>query len=176
MDVSDLKAELMEALDALKEGVLTAMRQRVRQSSDKLIEQFQLTEVELNKASSTGEEVLALKKFIQRSQAQQEKMREDILHNKRSIDFLVRHQMPVTQEVRSDSTAMHVCVLCMLFAETASPALDVGPLLVAVIIAGASGCKWQQDFDCELMLDGNHVGDRTVGTLWDSCGSADLMF
>ena len=100
VDVSDLKAELMEALDALKEGVLTAMRQRLRQSSDKLIEQFQLTEVELNKASGTGEEVLALKKYIQRSQTQQEKMKEDILHNKRSIDFLVRHLMPVTQEVR----------------------------------------------------------------------------
>lgn len=99
VDVSDLKAELMEALDALKEGVLTAMRQRLRQSSDKLIEQFQQTEVELNKPSDTGEEVLALKKFIQRSQVHQEKMKEDILHNKRSIDFLVRHWMPVTQEV-----------------------------------------------------------------------------
>lgn len=99
MDVLDLKAELMEALDALKEGVLTAMRQRLRQSSDSLIEQFQLAEVELNKPSGTGEEVLALKKFIQRSAAQQEKMKEDILHNKRSIDFLVRHCMPVTQEV-----------------------------------------------------------------------------
>lgn len=100
VDVSDLKADLMEALDALKEGVLKAMRQRLRQSSEKLIEQFQLAEVQLNKASGTGEEVLALKKFIQRSQAQQEKMREDILHNKRSVDFLVRHQMPVTQEVQ----------------------------------------------------------------------------
>jgi hypothetical protein len=99
VDVSDLKADLMEALDALKEAVLAAMRQRVRQSSDKLIEQFQVTEVELNKASGTGEEVLALKKFIQRSQAQQEKMKEDILHNKKSIDFLVRHLMPVSQEV-----------------------------------------------------------------------------
>lgn len=82
------------------------MRQQIRQSSDKLIEQFQLTEVELNKASGTGEEVLALKKFIQRSQTQQEKMKEDILHNKRSIDFLVRHQMPVSQEVLSQ--ALHL--------------------------------------------------------------------
>jgi uncharacterized NAD(P)/FAD-binding protein YdhS len=90
----------MEALDSLKEGVLTAMRVQLRQSSDKLIEHFQLTEVELNKASSTWEEVLALKKFIQRSQAQQEKMKEDLLHNKRTIDFLVKHLMPVTQEVR----------------------------------------------------------------------------
>jgi hypothetical protein len=101
VDVSDIKGDLIEALDALREGVLLALRQRVRSSSDKLIEQFQLTEVEVSKASGTGEEVLALKKLIQRSQSQQERMKEDLLHNKRTIDFLVRQNMPVTQEVHT---------------------------------------------------------------------------
>lgn len=99
MDVSELKADLIEAMDSLKEGVLIALRDRVMQSSASLIESFQVAEAEVSKVSSTGEEVLALKKAIQKEQLQHERMKENIQHNKDTIAFLVTHQLPISQEV-----------------------------------------------------------------------------
>jgi hypothetical protein len=131
----------MEASDALKEGVLTAMRLRLRQSSDKLIEQFQVMEVELNKASSTWEEVLALKKYIQRSQAQQEKMKEDLLHNKLTIDFLVKHLMPISQEVRH-RFHMHCSLpVCFEMSNTECPSYSVLSSSACFTVDGDWGCN-----------------------------------
>ena len=47
---------------------------------------------EVGKVSHTGEEVLALKKFIQKAAVDQEKMREAIQHAKGKDDFLMAHR------------------------------------------------------------------------------------
>eukprot|EP00892_Ulva_mutabilis_P009855 jgi/Ulvmu1/7241/UM035_0028.1 len=98
VDVSVLKAELIDALDGLKEAVLIGLRERVMQSSDLLIEMYQRAEAEVSKVSSTGEEVLALKKTIQKEQLLQERMRDTIQQNKDTIAFLVSHRLPISQE------------------------------------------------------------------------------
>lgn len=109
VDVSELKAELIETIDSFKEGILAALRERVMQSSSSLIELFQLTEIEVSKVSSTGEEVLALKKTILKEQLQHERMKETIQHNKDTIAFLVEHQLPISQEVRFWLNLMYAC-------------------------------------------------------------------
>jgi molybdopterin converting factor small subunit len=100
VDVVEIKNELIDAFASVREGILLALRQRVRALNDRLIELYQTAEVEVNKASSTGEEVLALKKLIQKRQAQQERMKDDIQHNREIVDFLVKHLTPISQEVR----------------------------------------------------------------------------
>lgn len=99
IDVSDLKAELVDAMDSCKEAILIALRDLVMHSSNLLIEMYQMAEAEVSKVSSTGEEVLALKKTIQKEQIQQERMKDTIKHNKDTIAFLVSHQLPISQEV-----------------------------------------------------------------------------
>lgn len=47
---------------------------------------------ELGKASHTGEEVLNLKKFIQKSNQDSDKLREQIQRNKEKDEFLVMHR------------------------------------------------------------------------------------
>lgn len=101
--MSELKGELIDSIESLKDGILTAIRDRVMQSNSSLIEMFQVAEAAVSKVSSTGEEVLALKKAIQKEQLQQERMRETIKHNKDTIAFLVSHQLPISQEVRSEA-------------------------------------------------------------------------
>lgn len=75
----------------------------MRTSNETIIEQFSLASVEVVKGSSTGAEVLALKKVIQGQQTQLEKMREAIKHNKATNAFLVDYLVLLPQEVRHGS-------------------------------------------------------------------------
>lgn len=115
VNVSELKTELIEALDSLREAILIALRERVMQSSSSLIEMYQKAEAEVSKVSSTGEEVLALKRTIQKEQLQQERMRDTIQRNKDTVAFLVSHQLPISQEVshRNQSILFYFCTCAL---------------------------------------------------------------
>jgi regulator of replication initiation timing len=99
VDTSEFKDALFDAFDNLEQAVLTALRKRLRQSNDRLIEQYQIAEVEVNKGASTGDEVLALKRLIQAQQTKQDQMKEEIKQNKATVAFLVSYLMPISQEV-----------------------------------------------------------------------------
>lgn len=99
VDTTEFKDALVEAYDNLAKAVLTALRRRLRQSNDALIEKYQTAEVEVNKTAGTGDEILALKRLIQAHQTQQDLMKAEIKQNKATVDFLVNHMMPIPQEV-----------------------------------------------------------------------------
>jgi hypothetical protein len=100
VDTREIKNALLEALLNLEKAVLGAVRKRVREMSETLIDQYQAAEVEVNRTASSGEEVLALKRLIQQQQTAQEHMKEEIQHNKATVDFLVKYQHAIPQDVR----------------------------------------------------------------------------
>jgi vacuolar-type H+-ATPase subunit E/Vma4 len=100
VETKEFKDALIEAYHSIEQAVLAALRKRVRQSHERLIEQYQSAEVQVNKGATTADEVLALKKLIQAQQTAQEQMKEEIKQNKAAIDLLVEHTMPIPTEVR----------------------------------------------------------------------------
>jgi hypothetical protein len=100
VDTRQIKDSLLAVLLNLERAVLTAIRKRVRQSSEKLIDRYQAAEMDVNRPASSGEEVLALKRLIQQQQTAQEHMKDEIQHNKATVDFLVKYQHAIPQDVR----------------------------------------------------------------------------
>ena len=70
----------------------------MRASNIRIHEEYQVMMTEVGKVSHTGEEVLALKKLIQKCNVDQERLREQIQANKEKDEFLMGHRFAVPEE------------------------------------------------------------------------------
>ncbi len=86
------KELLASSAEALVRKLLDQVRASGRASNVKVHEEYALMAAEVMKPSHTGEEVLALKKLIQRSVADGERLRDTIAQNKARDDFLMSHR------------------------------------------------------------------------------------
>ena len=59
---------------------------------------FQVMSVEVLKPCHNTEDVIALKKYIQKAQADQERHKEVIAHNKEKDEFLLAHRFALPEE------------------------------------------------------------------------------
>lgn len=84
----------------MAKSLLQAVRKRARASNETMIEHYAQASVEVAKTSHTGAEVLALKKLIQTQQTQQDTLREEIKHNRATLDFLANCLVPIPPDVR----------------------------------------------------------------------------
>jgi dynein heavy chain len=82
------KEQLATEAEAIASMLLDQIRVSVRQSNERIIQDYIQMEHELGKTSNTGAEVLALKKYIQKCTVDTEKLKDEIAMNKQKEDFM----------------------------------------------------------------------------------------
>lgn len=91
-----LKAALRNAALDLSSQLLDQVRRAALDSNSRICETFGVMAVEVMRPASTGEEVLALKKYIAKGAAQQEQLAIDIAANRDREEFLEKYRHEVT--------------------------------------------------------------------------------
>jgi hypothetical protein len=87
-----LKELLAKAAEGLVTKLLDYVRMSARSSNIKVNEEYTVMTSEVGKVSSSGEQVLALKKYIAKCNQDQERLRDTIHHNKEKDEFLMSHR------------------------------------------------------------------------------------
>ena len=94
----DFKELLASSAEAQALKLIDQIRRSLRLSNTKVTEEYQLMAVELLKVCHNTEEVIALKKYIQKAQQDQDKMREIIHQNKNKDEFLMAYRFEALRE------------------------------------------------------------------------------
>ena len=91
-----------KALQARAEEVASALLDQVRaqtlESNSKICNAYAIMNVEIMKTSDTGEEALALKKYIQKCGTEQEQLEASIKMNKDREEFLTRYMVDIPED------------------------------------------------------------------------------
>lgn len=86
------KELLATCAESLVSRLLDQVRLTARSSNIRIHEEYSLMSGEVMKPCGSGEEVLALKKLIQKSMSDQDRLREEIAANKARDEFLNMHR------------------------------------------------------------------------------------
>ncbi|KAF5833108.1 hypothetical protein DUNSADRAFT_10689 [Dunaliella salina] len=92
------KEELTTSAKTLENRLLDQLRALNRANNIKINEDYSVMMTEVGKVSHSSEEVLALKRFIQRCAQDQERLKEIIAQNKERDEFMYSHRFPVPAE------------------------------------------------------------------------------
>ncbi|KAF6266164.1 dynein heavy chain 9 [Scenedesmus sp. NREL 46B-D3] len=92
------KDQLVAAADAAVHNLLDIVCAAAAHSNLSVFGRYQVMSAEVGKACSSGEEVLALKKFISKCNLDNEKLKDVIAVNKSRDDFLLKFRFPVPDE------------------------------------------------------------------------------
>jgi len=92
------KEELTTSAKTLENRLLDQLRALNRANNIKINEDYTVMMSEVGKVSHSSEEVLALKRFIQRCAQDQERLKEIIAQNKERDEFMYNHRFPVPAE------------------------------------------------------------------------------
>lgn len=95
---SEFKELLASKAEELQHLLLDQIRADVRASNVAINEAYLVIQTEVAKVSHTSEDVIALKKYIQKSNSDMERLRDDIATNRERDAFLVEHRFDLPEE------------------------------------------------------------------------------
>lgn len=93
VDLSDFKEKLQKRAYEFANQVLESVRQVMLESNSRLCDSYAEMHEGVLQPSNSGEEVLSLKRYIQKSLQQQEELRAEISVNKKREEFLYHYQL-----------------------------------------------------------------------------------